>query len=72
MIEWKMRMVANCMRRSRSLCACPKQTKEERTRGRQRQHKVHAARDGTNGGTMHENKGRKGRRRMSVCARPKT
>ena len=48
-------MVANCMRRSRSFCACPKHTKEERTRGSQRQHKVHATRDGTKGGTMHKN-----------------
>ena len=72
MIECKMRMVANCMRRSRSLCACSKQTKEERTRGRQRQHKVHVTREGTNGRPLHENKGTKGRRRMNVCARPKT
>ena len=61
MIEWKMRMVANCMRRSRSLCACPKQTKEERTRGRQRQHKVHETRDGTGRGTMQENKKQAGK-----------
>ena len=48
MIEWKMRMVANCMRRNRSLCACPKQIKEERTRGRQGQHKAHVT--GSSGG----------------------
>ena len=54
-------MVANCMRRSRSLCACPEQTKEERTRGRQRQHKVHATRNGTKGGTMHVNKKQAGK-----------
>ena len=50
----------------------PQQTREERTGGRQRQHKVHVTGEGRNGRTLHENKARKRRRRMKRVCPPQT